>query len=94
VPAVSVALRRRDARPALETRRYDDVVVGQLVNRAVSGTENGRVCAAAQDVEHVLDAGLPARGKAPQIGRPIVTARANAAELRDWRGCPGSMAAC
>src|ERR1019366_6947169 len=68
VPAVSVALRRRDAKPALETRRYDDVVAGQLVNRAVPETENGRVCAAAQDVEHVLDAGLPARGKAPQIG--------------------------
>ena len=46
------------------------IVRGQVVDGGVPEAEEGRLDAAAQEVEHVLDSGLPVGGQAPQVGPP------------------------
>ena len=53
--------------PATKSGRHDHVVGRQVVDRRAPEPEQRRVDAAAQDVEHVLDAGLAVGGQPPQV---------------------------
>ena len=64
------------AQPALEARRDEDVRRAEVRDGGVAEPEQRRVDAAAQDVQHVLDAGLAVGGQAPEVRRARSSPRA------------------